>query len=43
MLKERTPVGVGEPADNAEIVTFLASDGARSITDEKIRCDAGIR
>ena len=40
---QRTPLGIGQPRDIAGIVGYLASDGARWITNEKIRCDGGIR
>jgi 3-oxoacyl-[acyl-carrier protein] reductase len=43
MLEPRTPLGLGQPQDIAELVGFLASDGARWLTNEKIRCDCGIR
>ncbi len=42
-LAQRTPLGIGQPSDIAGIVSYLASDEARWITNEKIRCDGGIR
>jgi 3-oxoacyl-[acyl-carrier protein] reductase len=42
-LTQRTPLGVGEPRDVAGIVAFLASEEARWITNENVRCDGGIR
>jgi 3-oxoacyl-[acyl-carrier protein] reductase len=43
MLEQRTPLGLGEPRDIAGVVAFLASDEGHWITNEKIRCDGGIR
>jgi 3-oxoacyl-[acyl-carrier protein] reductase len=41
---QRTPLGrLGEPADIADVVAFLASDDARWITGQSIRVDGGIR
>lgn len=42
-LKERTPLGVGQPRDIAGMVAFLASDEGQWITNEKIRFDGGVR
>jgi 3-oxoacyl-[acyl-carrier protein] reductase len=42
-LEQRTPLGVGEPRDIAGIVAFLAGEEGQWITNEKIRCDGGIR
>ena len=42
-LEQRTPLGMGQPADVAGIVSFLAGEEGRWITNEKIRCDGGIR
>jgi 3-oxoacyl-[acyl-carrier protein] reductase len=42
-LAQRTPLGIGQPSDIAGIVSYLASDEGRWITNEKIRCDGGIR
>jgi 3-oxoacyl-[acyl-carrier protein] reductase len=43
VLAQRTPLGIGQPRDIAGIVGYLASDDGRWITNEKIRCDGGIR
>ena len=43
MLEQRTPLGIGQPRDIAGVVAFLASDEGHWITNEKIRCDGGIR
>lgn len=42
-LEQRTPLGMGQPRDIAGVVAFLASEEGRWITNEKIRCDGGIR
>jgi 3-oxoacyl-[acyl-carrier protein] reductase len=42
-LEQRTPLGVGQPRDIAGLVAYLASEEGRWITNEKIRCDGGIR
>ncbi len=42
-LAQRTPLGIGQPGDIAGIVSYLASEEGRWITNEKIRCDGGIR
>jgi 3-oxoacyl-[acyl-carrier protein] reductase len=42
-LEGRTPLGMGQPGDIAGIVAFLAGEGGRWITNEKLRCDGGIR
>ena len=42
-LEQRTPLGMGQPGDIAGVVAFLASEEGRWITNEKIRCDGGIR
>ena len=42
-LEQRTPLGVGQPQDIAGLVAYLASEEGRWITNEKIRCDGGIR
>ena len=42
-VEQRTPLGLGEPRDIAGVVAFLASDEGHWITNEKIRCDGGIR
>ena len=42
-LEQRTPLGVGYPRDIAGIFAFLAGDEGHWITNEKIRCDGGIR
>ena len=43
VLAQRTPLGIGQPSDTAGIVSYLVSDEARWLTNEKIRCDGGIR
>jgi 3-oxoacyl-[acyl-carrier protein] reductase len=43
MLEARTPFGIGRPVDIAGMVAFLASDEGQWITNEKIRCDGGVR
>jgi len=43
VLAQRTPLGIGQPSDIAGIVSYLVSDEARWLTNEKIRCDGGIR
>jgi 3-oxoacyl-[acyl-carrier protein] reductase len=43
MLEQRTPFGIGQPRDIAGMVAFLASEEGKWITNEKIRCDGGIR
>jgi 3-oxoacyl-[acyl-carrier protein] reductase len=43
ILQQRTPLGIGSPNDVAALVSFLASDEAQWITNERIRCDGGIR
>jgi 3-oxoacyl-[acyl-carrier protein] reductase len=42
-LEQRTPLGVGRPRDIAGIVAFLAGEEGQWITNEKIRCDGGVR
>ena len=42
-LEQRTPLGVGQPRDIAGLVAYLAGEEGRWITNEKIRCDGGIR
>ncbi len=42
-LEQRTPLGVGQPQDIAGLVAYLAGEEGRWITNEKIRCDGGIR
>jgi 3-oxoacyl-[acyl-carrier protein] reductase len=42
-LEQRTPFGIGQPGDIAGLVAFLAGEEGRWITNEKIRCDGGIR
>lgn len=42
-IEQRTPLGVGQPRDIAGVIAFLASDEGRWITNEKIRCDGGVR
>ena len=42
-LAQRTPLGVGQPEDIAGLVAYLAGEEGRWITNEKIRCDGGIR
>jgi 3-oxoacyl-[acyl-carrier protein] reductase len=42
-LLQRTPLGLGQPRDIAGIVAFLAGEEGRWITNEKIRCDGGVR
>lgn len=42
-FEQRTPLGVGQPSDIAGLVAFLASEEGRWITNEKIRCDGGMR
>ena len=43
MFISKTALGrLGEPADIAELVAFLASDDARWITGQTIICDGGI-
>ncbi len=44
MLIQRTPLGrLGQPADVADVVAFLASDDARWVTGQNLRADGGIR
>lgn len=43
ILVQRTPLGIGQPRDIAGIVSYLASDEGRWVTNEKIRCDGGQR
>ena len=44
MLIERTPMGrLGQPADVADVVAFLASEDARWVTGQNLRADGGIR
>ena len=43
LLEQRTPLGVGQPRDIAGLVAYLAGEEGRWITNEKIRCDGGIR
>ena len=40
---QRSPLGTGEPRDIAGVVALLAGEEGRWITNEKIRCDGGIR
>jgi 3-oxoacyl-[acyl-carrier protein] reductase len=42
-LEQRTPLGMGQPSDIAGLAAFLAGEEGRWITNEKIRCDGGIR
>ncbi len=42
-LEQRTPLGIGQPNDIAGLVAYLAGEEGRWITNEKIRCDGGIR
>jgi 3-oxoacyl-[acyl-carrier protein] reductase len=42
-LLQRTPLGIGQPSDIAGMVAFLAGEEGRWITNEKIRCDGGVR
>ena len=42
-LEQRTPLGIGQPHDIAGLVAYLAGEEGRWITNEKIRCDGGIR
>ena len=42
-IEQRTPLGIGQPRDIAGLVAFLAGDEGRWITNEKIRCDGGVR
>jgi 3-oxoacyl-[acyl-carrier protein] reductase len=42
-LEQRTPLGIGQPGDIAGLVAFLAGEEGRWITNEKLRCDGGIR
>ena len=44
MLIQRTPMGrLGQPADVADVVAFLASEDARWVTGQNLRADGGIR
>jgi len=44
MLVQRTPMGrIGQPADMAAVVAFLASDDAGWVTGQGIRVDGGAR
>jgi 3-oxoacyl-[acyl-carrier protein] reductase len=43
VYKQRTPLGLGEPRDIAGVAALLAGEEGRWITNEKIRCDGGIR
>ena len=42
-LEQRTPLGVGQPQDIGGLVAYLVGEEGRWITNEKIRCDGGIR
>ena len=42
-LEQRTPLGIGQPRDIAGLVAYLSGEEGRWITNEKIRCDGGIR
>ncbi len=41
--EQRTPLGIGEPRDIAGVAALLAGEEGHWITNEKIRCDGGIR
>ncbi len=41
--EQRTPLGIGQPHDIAGVVSLLAGEEGRWITNEKIRCDGGAR
>jgi 3-oxoacyl-[acyl-carrier protein] reductase len=41
--EQRTPLGIGQPRDIAGVVSLLAGEEGRWITNEKIRCDGGAR
>ena len=44
MILQRTPMGrLGEPADIADVVAFLATEDARWVTGQSIRVDGGVR
>ena len=44
MLIQRTPMGrLGQPADVADVVAFLASEDARWVTGQNLRADGGLR
>jgi NAD(P)-dependent dehydrogenase (short-subunit alcohol dehydrogenase family) len=44
MLVQRIPMGrIGQPPDIADVVAFLVSDDARSVTGQGIRVDGGAR
>jgi 3-oxoacyl-[acyl-carrier protein] reductase len=44
MIIQRTPLRrLGEPADIADVVAFLASEDARWVTGQSIRVDGGVR
>ena len=44
LLIQRTPLGrLGQPADVADVVAFLASEDARWVTGQNLRADGGIR
>ncbi len=43
LVELRTPLGIGQPRDIAGVVALLAGEEGRWITNEKIRCDGGIR
>jgi 3-oxoacyl-[acyl-carrier protein] reductase len=40
---KRTPLGIGQPHEIAGVVSLLAGEEGRWITNEKIRCDGGAR
>lgn len=41
--EQRTPLGIGQPREIAGVVSLLAGEEGRWITNEKIRCDGGAR
>ena len=41
--EQRTPLGIGQPHEIAGVVSLLAGEEGRWITNEKIRCDGGAR
>src|SRR5271156_3628988 len=41
--EQRTPLGMGQPRDIAAVAALLAGDEGHWITNEKIRCDGGLR
>jgi 3-oxoacyl-[acyl-carrier protein] reductase len=43
ILAQRTPLGIGNPGDIAEVAAFLASEAGAWITAAKYRVDGGIR